>query len=578
MTRNEQTALLNPNIVPPAKVSDPPGPVPPSNSYFGLESFKEDIKNIQNGTLPISVLIATTIGCVCGVSCFAYYKVLKAGFKLFWETLPNKVYAPNVDESLHWTWIPLVIMTLSVGVGVSIQIMGDPGDLKYTIKCVHEKAFIPVSHAPSMVVASLSSIVGAGSLGPEAPLVAICASVGGWVSRSLFKQRYKNIVRMHTLCGMACATAAFFGVPLGGALFALEVNNRMGYEYFEHALVSIFSGTVCLVVFRSLAGLEIGPVWKLTQSARDASGGKSVGHMLSLIRSAAHDVAHDSAHGAASSAPYHNVTEIVTTDLADPPNLVAEIVASSSSEVAIGALLGLLGALIAYGWVKGHKMLTAYVNSFEELEGPIPRAVVGGLGITAIGMLIPHTLFWGEFELETITVAGDSVKTLPHLWPHGGASNFEITGFFSALLVGIAKLIAISVTCVAGYRGGFIFPFFCAGAGFGRALTYILPSIHPVVLVLSVGAGINVTITRTALATPLILSALAGEPNSAPPILAASLTAAFVTAYLPFISTQRGRDNIFEAQLHTYSSKAYPDDYDEDMDESDEYEFEALHS
>jgi H+/Cl- antiporter ClcA len=39
--------------------------------------------------------------------------------------------------------------------------------------------------------------------------------------------------------GMAGALAAFFGCPLGGSLFALEVNSRFGVEYFEH--VSIHS-------------------------------------------------------------------------------------------------------------------------------------------------------------------------------------------------------------------------------------------------------------------------------------------------------------------------------------------------
>lgn len=562
MAQSERSALLDPNVRPPAKVGDPVGPIPPANSLFGMETFLEDIKDAQNGTVPISVLIASTVGVFCGVSCFLYYKVLKFGFKTFWTTLPVNYFAPYVPEQWHWLWIPTVVMVLSLGVGLSIQLMGDPGDLKYTIKRVHENGYIPIDHAPSMVVASLSSIVGAGSLGPEAPLVAICASVGGWVSRTIFRQRYKNLVRKHTLCGMACATAAFFGVPLGGALFALEVNNRLGYEYFEHALISIYSGTVCLVVFKGLAGLPIGPVWMLTETARKAAGGKRAAHMLTsgavfglnAMRSSAPD------------AVYTNATEIV-----NPPKtvLAAEIVASSPQEVIIGAILGLLGAGIAFCFVQGHKSLMTWMNEQEALQKPIPRALFGGVGICAVGLLIPHTLFWGEFELETITVAADSVTSLPHLWPHGGASNLEINGVFSALLVGVGKLVAISITVASGYRGGFIFPFFCAGAGFGRAITYIFPSIHPVVAVLTVGAGINTTITRTALATPLILAALAGEPNAAPPILAAALSAAFVTAYLPFITSQRGRDNIFEAQLHSYTFNNLFDEKDEPYPEMD---------
>lgn len=525
---SEHTALLDPSVRPPAQIGDAAGPPPPSNSRFGLDAFLSDIRDHQNGTIPISIVIATVIGIACGISAFMYYKILQLMFELTWDTIPKNYFAPFVPEQLHWLWIPFIVMTFALGVGLSIKFMGDPGDLKYTVQCVHEKAYISLDHAPPMVVASLVSIVGAGSLGPEAPLVAICASVGGWVSRRLFRQRYKNIVRRHTLCGMACATAAFFGVPLGGALFALEVNNRLGYEYFEHALIAIFSGTVCLVVFRWLAGLEIGPVWQLTQSARKASGGKSIGHLLSIARTAAsHSVDQIPMHG-----PMSNASEIVAPIAHRPPLLVAEITASSATQVLVGAALGLFGALLAFGFVRTHKLLMRILRKQNLLDRPLPLALLGGAGICVIGLLVPHTLFWGEFELEIIAVAGETVENLPRLWPKGGATGFEIDGFFSAMLVGFAKLAAISITVAAGYRGGFIFPFFCAGAGFGRAITYIFPSIHPVVAVLTVGAGINATITRTALATPLILAALAGEPNSAPPILAASLAATFATVYL----------------------------------------------
>jgi len=60
---------------------------------------------------------------------------------------------------------------------------------------------------------------------------------------------------------MAGALSAFFGVPLGGSLFALEVASRFGIEYFEHLIESIFAGEICVVVFRSLAGLPLEQIW-----------------------------------------------------------------------------------------------------------------------------------------------------------------------------------------------------------------------------------------------------------------------------------------------------------------------------
>ena len=50
-----------------------------------------------------------------------------------------------------------------------------------------------------MVAASQFSIIGGGSLGPEAPLVAICAALAGFISRSVFKVTERNLIRKHTV-------------------------------------------------------------------------------------------------------------------------------------------------------------------------------------------------------------------------------------------------------------------------------------------------------------------------------------------------------------------------------------------
>lgn len=473
---SEKTPLLVSSGQEPALVGDPPGPKPDANSRFGVKALLDDIKDPLNGTVPITIVISATIGVLCGVAAYLYYNILEFLLDFVWKELPKRVFVPFVKESLYWTWIPIVGMTCAVMVGLSIVLLGEPGDLKYTVECVHEKAYVPISHAPSMVVASQMSIVGGGSLGPEAPLVAICASVAGWVSRTIFKQKFKNVVRKHTLCGMACALAAFFGVPLGGSLFALEINNRLGYEYFEHALAAIFSGTICLVVFRAMANLPIQPIWKIVP-------GKDI------------------------------------------------IAASTPTMIATGALLGLVGAGLASLFAHGHWGVMKVLRGRGLLDKPVSLAVLGGIGICTVGVFVPQTLFWGEYEFQTVAALAPT-KELEHLWPAGGLTGLEITGFSTALLVGFAKLAAISFTVAGGYRGGFIFPFFCAGAAFGRAITFLFPSISPVVATLSIAAGINVTITRTALATPLILCALAGEPNAMPPVLAASLAAAFITVYM----------------------------------------------
>jgi hypothetical protein len=196
-------------------------------------NFFEDARSLAEGTIPQSVVVALAIGLVCGIACWLYYSVLFYMLELLWETLPEKYIVGNWSEEHYWLWIPLVCSILLIGNGLTVVFLGEPGDLPYTISRVHQDAYIPMNHVLPMIVASMLSILAGSSLGPEAPLVAICGALGGFVSRRIFRQKYVNVVRKHTLMGMAGALAAFFGAPLGGSLFALEVNSRFGVEYFE---------------------------------------------------------------------------------------------------------------------------------------------------------------------------------------------------------------------------------------------------------------------------------------------------------------------------------------------------------
>ena len=429
-----------------------------------------------------------TVGVVCGIGAFLYYKVLFFLLEFIWHTVPEDFVADRWPEEIHCLWLPLVGLTMATLVGLSVKYVGEPGDLAYTIKCVHEKAYVSMNHVTPMVCASLFSILGGGSLGPEAPLVAICAALGGFVSRSIFKQRKRNVVRKHTLMGMAGALAAFFGSPLGGSLFALEVNSRFGVEYFEHLVEAIFCGEVTLVVFRTLSGLPIQSIYNLTEAP----------------------------------IPFAKPTDVI-----------------------LGAGIGLLGAGVASMFAALHYRVMGFFErrGLLDNERAVQRALLGSSVFLTIGLLVPHTMFWGEAEFESIARM-DPSSTLEHVWPTSGLLGFEITGGWSLLIVGVCKIFAISFTVASGFRGGFIFPFFSAGAAFGRTLTFVFPNIPLPIAALCFAAGINVAITRTSLATSIILCYLTGEQQAMAGVLAASLTSLFATAYLPFIKTQTVRDDI----------------------------------
>lgn len=210
-----------------------------------------------------------------------------------------------------------------------------------------------------------------------------------------------------------------------------------------------------------------------------------------------------------------------------------------------GTALGLIGAGIAAIFTKFHFFVMGKFRTYGLLndEKAIERALLGAVVILSIGMIMPATLFWGEFEFQTISSLSSS-STLPHVWPTSGLLGFEMNSFGTAMLVGFGKLIAISLTVSGGYRGGFIFPLFVSGAAFGRAIFFLCPFIPVQMCVLCMAASLNVAVTRTSISTTLILAFLSGEQNTISAILAASLTSLFATAYMPFIKTQVARSDI----------------------------------
>ncbi|KAL9185531.1 hypothetical protein ACHAXT_003308 [Thalassiosira profunda] len=455
-------------------------------------TFINDAMTFAEGTIPQSIIVATVIGIVCGVVAFLYYSVLDYFLELIWKVLPEMFVVDRWPENLYVLWIPLVTFTLSACCGLSIYYLGEPGDLAYTIKCVHEKGYKGTSHILPMVAASQFTILAGGSLGPEAPLVAICAATAGFISRRVFKQRNRNVVRKHTFMGMSGALSAFFGVPLGGSLFALEVTSRFGIEYFEHLIEAIFAGEVCVVVFRGLAGLPLEHIWEIVTP-----------------RPSIHEAQ-----------PY---------------------------QILLGGGIGLLGAGLAYIWANFHWRLMDGFRKLGLLDDEnifaVRRCLVGAVGVALIGMLIPQTMFWGEYEIQAIATLSPASK-LAHVWPTSGLIGFEMDSCWNCLAVGFAKLMAISFTVCGGYRGGYIFPFFAAGAAFGRAFSFVFPQFSPIITTLCFAAGINVAITRTALATSLILAFLAGEQMALPAILSASVCSLFATGYMPFIKSQLARSDI----------------------------------
>ena len=413
----------------------------------------------QELTYPQVILSAAIIGIAGGFIATCYYYLLESSLHLVWHQIPEILKSFSLFNFLsgNYIWIATTIGGLLVG--LTLRFMGLPGEVSLVVDKVHDPGLIELKQTPAMIVASLFSITAGGSAGPEAPLVQINGSLGGWLAQ---KQSLNlRSTRILTFCGMSAALGAFFGAPLGGALFALELPHRRGLEYYEALIPAVLSAILSFVVFRLNTGLSIGGMY----------------HFASV-----------------------------------PPLTMMNL--------AQGAVLGAIGAAVAVLFVLVFRTVGMLTKHLE--HHTIMLATLGGLSIGLIGLVFPQTLFFGEREIETIVQTG---------------STF---GAGLLLMIGLAKMLAISCTLHSGFRGGFIFPLFYIGASVGLAIALSFPQIHPTIGMVCLMAAVNVAITKTPISTTVILSVLS-DTAMVPVIVIASFTSFLLTTQLTMIKTQRSR-------------------------------------
>lgn len=126
--------------LPPRKATRPRPSVrdsmPQPSFLRAQKTFYKDLTDFSEGSIPQSIVIATCIGCVCGMVAFLYYTVLDGLLDLIWKGMPEKYVIDQWPEHFYVLWIPLVTVTLSICCGLSIYFLGEPGDLAYTVKCL----------------------------------------------------------------------------------------------------------------------------------------------------------------------------------------------------------------------------------------------------------------------------------------------------------------------------------------------------------------------------------------------------------------------------------------------------------
>ena len=304
------------------------------------------------------IYAALVVGLLCGVVACAYIIVMDYILEKVWAEA-GPAYAAWAGAALGlppWTYILIVCIVFGGLTGVLIRVFGEPmANLPGVVLAAHRDGLLGYEEAPAMAVISLSSITAAGSLGPEAPLVSIGGGLASFVARFIDLSEAETL--FVTMCGMGAGLAAFFGEPVGGAIFACEVIHRYGLEYYEAVVPTVIAGLACNWSFRVMAGLPQQPIWTFAPEP------------LLL--------------------PWTSI---------------------------LGLAYGALGGILGWGWMRFTNTVREKVLVPLKL-GPkhIVKGLIGGTIIGTIGVLLPQTLFWAEFEAQAII---DGARRAPARPPH----------------------------------------------------------------------------------------------------------------------------------------------------------------
>jgi H+/Cl- antiporter ClcA len=259
-----------------------------------------------------------------------------------------------------------------------------------------EEGRVDPATAPGAVSVALVSLVGGASLGPEGPLATGVGAFGTWLARR--RGEDDEGVRESTFVGMCAVFGGLVSTPLGGPLLAFELEHHQNRDYyFRQLLPGILAGAV-----------GFGIMWPVI------------------------------------GAPFVGLFELPRADF--------------ESWMFIAALgLGLFGSGASLLMGKAMVMVVEIMRSLD--DRPLLRGLTGGVGVAAVGFVMPLTLFSGQEGLASLLEDPASF------------------GVVTLLALALLKTVALGASLGGGFYGGPIFPMFFVGGALGAAAHLILPAI-----------------------------------------------------------------------------------------------------
>jgi chloride channel protein, CIC family len=308
-----------------------------------------------------------------------------------------------------------------------------------------DEGYLDPKPVPSSLLASLLSLIGGFSLGPEVPTGFLAAGLGSWISKR--RKMDAGTTRTNVLSSVSGAYAGLFSSPLAILLMLLESNHKQSIIYYGTLLIAGFAAVIGFGLFYALNGFNYS----------------------SLL----------------------GILSLPTYDL-------------QLWHFGVSILLGIIAVPVALLFVVLNRIFGRLVEPLN--SKPIIRSTLGGLLLGLLAVVLPITIGLGTTEMSVVTQQAAVIGVLllvifalAKLVALSGALNFGFIGgpIFPLLFVGSSLGAAINQ----------IFPQVPLGLALGCMIVAVPAAIVPIPLAL--GAIVIIIIGLSAAnALPVFVAAL----------------------------------------------------------------------
>ncbi len=323
-------------------------------------------------------------GFISALGAFIFIGLMNFGLALVWPDPPSW-------EPFSGSWTIVLIMAVA-GFLVGVIHHFTPAAQLDVFEAVDNGRLDP-KPVPSSLLASLVSLIGGFSLGPEVPSGMLAAGFGTWLSER--GKMDEDTTRTNVIGSVSAAYAGLFSSPFALLVMILESAHVQNAAYYGTLLISGLAAAVGFSLFFWLGGNTFSPLLGLVQ----------------------------------------------------PPEYDLRV-----WDIGLGIVFGALAVPVAIIFGLLYRLLSRLVAPLN--KQPIIRGTLGGLLLGLLGMALPLTLFLGTDGLATTTQQAAEIGlgllilvALAKLVALSGALSFGFIGgpIFPLLFVGATMGSAVNL-------------------------------------------------------------------------------------------------------------------------------------